>query len=108
MVTAMAGPAMSSVPRLTATLRRTCLFSQSHQGTDKSLVTSLCSKLQDTKAGTVTAQPEVAEAALGCSKWAVLRPLSLVGSQRIWKNLHFGDLEGEGSREIEEWEEIAL
>lgn len=109
MVTAMTGPALSSVPRqwLTATLWRTCLFSQSHQETDKSLVTSLYFKLQD-KAGTVTAQPEVAEAALGCSKWA--------GSQapepcRVPENLEKLALwrpEREGSREIEEWKETAL
>lgn len=110
MVTAMAGPALSSVPRqwLTASLWRTCLFSQSHQGTDKRLVTSLYSKLQDTKAGSVTAQPAVAEAALDCSKWA--------GSQapepcRVPENLEklaFWRPEREGSREIEEWEETAL
>lgn len=30
----------------------------------------------------------------------VLRPLSLVGSQRIWKNLHFGDLKERGAGKL--------
>lgn len=101
-VKAMAEPASSSRPRqwLTTALWRKCLFPQSHQGTDKSLVTSLCSKPQDAKAGTVTAQPEVTEAALGCSNWAALRLLSFVGFQRTWKNLHFGDSRKRGSRKL--------
>lgn len=110
MVMATASLTSSSRPRqwLTATLWRKCLFSQSHQGTDKSLVTSLCSKPQDVKAGTVTAQPEVTEAALGCSKWTALRPLSFVRSQRTWKNLHFGELKERGSGKLRSGKRLSL
>lgn len=87
---------------------RECLFSQSHQGTDQSPVASLCSRLQDAKADTVTAQPEVTGAALGCREGSSSQAPELGSVPENLENLALWRPEGEEIQEGEERKEATL